>query len=149
MTLLIGFVAFWLACCLYAIAKGGGPERMVGILFLLAFPLSRLAFRTGWQVLGIPAGVLLVDLAMLIPLVLIALRANRQWPIPMAAMQLLQLMGHFLKLAEPSLLPLLYWLSRIAWAYPMLVLLALGTLRHVARERRLGAEPSWSNSSNR
>ncbi|WP_404373718.1 hypothetical protein AB5I39_08575 [Sphingomonas sp. MMS24-J45] len=141
--ILAAFLAFWLFVCGYALWRGGAPERAAAAVFLLAFPASRVAFLTGWHFHGLAVGVLLVDLAMLLPLVWIALRANRQWPIPMAAMQMLGLAGHFLKLAEPSMLPLLYWLGRIAWAYPMLVLLALATLRHVNRERRLGAEPPW------
>ncbi|MDB5680426.1 MAG: hypothetical protein JWO16_231, partial [Sphingomonas bacterium] len=79
--------------------------------------------------------------------VAIALRANRYWPIGIAAMQVLQVVGHLLKLADPHMLPLLYWLSSVVWAYPMLILLALGTVRHRNREKRLGPEPSWSSSS--
>jgi hypothetical protein len=116
-------------------------------VFLLAFPASRLGFLTGWRFQGVAVGVLLVDLAMLAPLFWLALRANRQWPMPMAAMQALQVLGHLMKLAQPTILPLLYWLDRVAWAYPMLVLLALGTLRHANRVRRLGAEPPWSSFS--
>lgn len=146
MVIFAAFLAFWIAACGYALWRGGAPERWVGAIFLLAFPASRLAYGLGWDWAGLTLGVLLVDLAMLVALVGIALRANRQWPIPMAAMQILQTVGHLLKLAEPSMLPLLYWLSRVSWAYPMLLLLALATLRHANRERRLGAERPWSRS---
>lgn len=140
------FLAFWVAICGYALWRGGAPERLVGVIFLLAFPASRLAYATGWTFQGLAMGVFFVDVMMFIAMFWIAMNANRQWPIPMVAMQGLQVLGHFLKLSEPSMLPLLYWLGRIAWSYPMLVLLALATLRHVNRERRLGAEPPWSRS---
>jgi hypothetical protein len=146
--ILVAFLAFWLVSCGYALISGGIPERIAAGIFLLAFPASRLAFSLGWSVAGLSLGVLIVDLAMLLPMLWIALKANRLWPIPMAAMQALQILGHVLKLADPTMLPLLYWLSRIAWAYPMLVLLVLGTLRHANRERRLGAEQPWSSSCN-
>ena len=84
---------------------------------------------------------------MLVLLLAIAFRANRYWPIGMAAMQVLQVVGHLLKLADPHMLPLLYWISSVVWAYPMLILLGLGTVRHRNRVKRLGPEPSWSSSS--
>ena len=78
---------------------------------------------------------------------MIALRANRYWPIGMAAMQVLQVVGTLLMLADRQMVPLLYWISNVVWAYPMLILLALGTVRHRNRVKRLGPEPSWSSSS--
>jgi hypothetical protein len=140
------FLGLWLGVCGYALWRGGQSERFVAGLFLLAFPLGAFInakFRTE----GLQVGSLSVDLTMLVLLVAIALRANRYWPIGIAAMQLLQVMGHVLKLADPHMLPLLYWLSSVVWAYPMLILLALGTVRHRNREKRLGPEPSWSSSS--
>jgi hypothetical protein len=92
-------------------------------------------------------GVFGLDVLMLVLLLAIAFRANRYWPIGVGAMQMLQVVGHLLKLADPGMLPMLYWLSSVVWAYPMLLLLLLGTVRHRNREKRLGPEPSWSKSS--
>ncbi|MBN8806637.1 MAG: hypothetical protein J0I47_00140 [Sphingomonas sp.] len=143
------FLLPWLGVCGYALWRGGQPERLVGGLFLLAFILSIITNRLGMQWHGVEVGTMGVDTALLIALLAIALRANRYWPIGMAAMQLLQVMGHLLKIADPRMLPLLYWISSVVWAYPMLVLLWLGTLRHHNRVKRFGPESSWSDSSGR
>lgn len=140
------FILPWLGVCGFALWRGGQPERFVAAIFLLAFPLSSfLNHKLRSQ--GVQIGSLVVDVTMMLLLLGIALRANRYWPIGLAAMQLLQVTGHLLKLADPRMLPLLYWISSVVWAYPMLILLLLGTVRHRNREKRLGPEPPWSNSS--
>lgn len=118
----------------------------MALLFIAAFALSVATSRLGYQWHGIELGIFGVDLALLALLLIIAFRANRYWPMGVAAMQVLQVVGHLLKLADPHMLPLLYWISAVVWAYPMLLLLLLGTLRHYNREKRLGPEPSWSSS---
>lgn len=144
--IVILFLGLWLGVCGYALWRGGQPERLVAGMFLIAFLLGSFInakFRSD----GIQWGSLGVDLTMLALLLVIALRANRYWPMGVAAMQLLQVGGHLLKLADPTMLPLLYWLSSVVWAYPMLILLLLGVVRHHNREKRLGPEAPWSNSS--
>jgi uncharacterized membrane-anchored protein len=140
------FLLPWLAVCGYAAWRGGQPERFVAIMFLIAFPLGAF-LNAKFRSQGIQIGSFSVDVAMLILLLAIALKANRYWPMGMVAMQLLEVVGHLLKLADPRMMPLLYWISSVMWAYPMLILLALGTLRHRNRIRRLGPESSWSSSS--
>ncbi len=142
------FTVLWLGVCAYALWRGGQPERLVAIIFLVAAPLSGVVYSDRlWH--GMQLGIFAVDVAMLGLLAIIALRANRYWPIGMAAMQVFQVAGHLLKLADPKLLPLLYWISGVVWAYPMLILLLLGTIRHHNRVKRTGPEPSWSSSSAR
>ena len=80
-------------------------------------------------------------------LLVIALRANRDWPIAIAAMQVFQVIGQLLKLADRDMPILVYWIGTVVWAYPMLILLLLGTVRHRNRVKRLGPEVSWSRSS--
>jgi len=140
------FTVLWLGVCAYALWRGGQPERFVAIIFLIAAPLSSAVYSGDlWH--GMQIGIFAVDVVMLGLLLAIALRANRYWPIGIVAMQLLQVIGHLLKLADPYMPTLLYWISSVVWAYPMLILLLLGTLRHRNREKRLGPEPPWSNSS--
>lgn len=143
------FLLLWLGVCGYALWRGAQPERFVASMFLAAVPLGSAAYSAGYHWRGIEMGIFGVDLAMLILLLAIALRANRYWPIGIAAMQVLQVIGHLIKLADDHMLPLLYWISNVVWAYPMLILLLLGTVRHRNREKRLGPEPSWSRSSPR
>ncbi|MEO5493026.1 MAG: hypothetical protein ABIR08_03250 [Sphingomonas sp.] len=140
------FIVLWLGVCGYALWRGGQPERFVAIIFLVAAPLSSALYSgDSWQ--GMQFGIFAVDVVMFGVLLVVALRANRYWPIAIAAMQLLQIIGQLLKLADRDMPHIIYWISAVVWAYPMLILLLLGTLRHRNREKRLGPEPSWSNSS--
>jgi hypothetical protein len=142
------FILLWLGVCVYALWRGAQPERFVAAIFLVAAPLSSALYSgTRWH--GMQLGIFTLDVLMLILLLMIAFRANRYWPIGIAAMQLLQVIGHLLKLADPQMLTVIYWISAVVWAYPMLLLLLLGTVRHRNRVKRLGPEPSWSNSSPR
>lgn len=141
------FLCLWLGVCGYALWRGGRPEQFVSLSFVVAFVLTVASDQLGYQWHGIQMGTFFVDVMLLIVLVAIALRANRYWPIGIAAMQALAVIGTLLMLADPHMVPLLYWLSSVVWAYPMLILLALGTVRHRNREKRLGPEPSWSSSS--
>ena len=141
------FLLPWLGVCIYALWRGGRPEQCVALIFLSAFPAGLAINSIGYRWQGLQLGSFGIDLTMFALLLIIALRANRYWPMGIAAMQLLQVMGHLLKLADPRMMMLLYWLSSVVWAYPMLVLLLLGTIRHRNREKLLGREASWSNSS--
>jgi hypothetical protein len=141
------FLVLWLGVCAYALWRGAQPERFVALIFLAAVPAGAAAYSMGARWRGIELGLFAVDMVMLFLLLAIALKANRYWPIAIVAMQVFQVIGHLLKLADPHMLPLLYWLSNVVWAYPMLILLLLGTVRHRNRVKRLGPEPSWSSSS--
>jgi len=142
------FAFLWLGSCVYALWRGGQPERFVAVIFLVGSPLTITLYTPDpWR--GVQWGIFIVDVVMLVLMLAIAFRANRYWPIGMAAMQLLEVVGHLIKLTDPTMLHVVYWVSAVVWAYPMLLLLLLGTVRHHNRVKRLGAEPSWSNSSPR
>src|SRR3569623_2487075 len=144
--LAILFIILWLGVCGYALWRGGQPERFVAAIFLIAAPLASALYSAHrWH--GMQLGIFAADTVMLVLLLAIAMKANRYWPIGLAAMQLLQVTGHLLKLADPHMLPVLYWISAVVWAYPMLVLLWLGTIRHHNRVKKFGPERSWSGSS--
>ena len=142
------FACLWLGSCVYALWRGGRPEQFVAIIFLVAVPLSLVAYIPDpWR--GVQWLILAIDTVMLVLMLAIAFRANRYWPMGMAAMQLLEVVGHLIKLTDPAMLHVVYWISAVVWSYPMLILLWLGTIRHHNRVKRFGPEGSWSNSSNR
>jgi len=47
----------------------------------------------------------------------------------------------------PELLPQAYFVIAAIWAYPMLIVLAIGTYRHQQRLQRYGVDRSWSDFS--
>ena len=89
-------------------------------------------------------GGLTIDLAFLASLIVIAVRADRFWPLWLAALQLVAIGVHGVRAYDPHILPIVY--ARIVGeiAYPMLALLVIGTVRHHSRALRFGGERDWS-----
>ncbi len=129
------FVGFQLCGCLYAVWRGGSPERLVAGMMSAAVVLTAAAgyflsekFRT------VSASILMVDLALLGGLLLLAVRANRFWPMWVAAFQLVSIFVHLARGIDPTLLPEVYNRVLGKFAYPMVVLLIAGTRRHAQRD---------------
>lgn len=129
----------------YAVMRGGAPERLAGILQLAAAALTRAFFlSSGSPYLTVEFGILAVDVALLAALVALALYADRFWPIWLAALQALGAGAHLVKAIEPSVVSMAYAILVIAWSYPMVIILAVGTLRHRRRLAAVGADLDWS-----
>lgn len=129
----------------YAVFRGGAPERLAGILQLGAAALTRMFFLSSVApYLTVELGILLVDLVLLGALVALALYADRFWPIWLAALQALGAGAHLVKAFEPSIVSMAYAILVIAWSYPMVIILAVGTLRHRRRLAKAGVDLDWS-----
>jgi hypothetical protein len=131
---------FWsllAGCCGYALLWGGPSERVVAAVFLAGDALSKLAMSPlSVRYARFETATFLVDLAMAVALLAIAIRSRRYWPMWMCAFQLVQLGSHFAGLLEPAILRLTYGLLISLWAYPMLLLLAVATVRGRLRAAR-------------
>lgn len=148
MSRLILFLVLWLGCCVYAFVRGGTPERIGATIFLAAALLSlAVAEPQGSRFDSVELGVLMVDLAVLAGFMMLALKANRFWPIWMSGMQAVQVLSHFAIAANATVIPWAYWNAQTLWSYPMLGLLAAAAAWHQTRLRTLGADPSWRRSS--
>ena len=74
----------------YAVVRGGVPERLAGLLQLVAAALTRLFFLSSVApYVNVEVGILAVDVLLLAAFVAIALYADRFWPIWLAALQAL------------------------------------------------------------
>ena len=145
MTRIMLFYSVQLAASGYAAWRGGLPERAVGALLLVAAILSSAIPLTTWhEYVALNRGLLLIDATLLAILMLVAVRANRYWPMWLAALQLVAIGVHGVRAYDPHILPIVY--ARIVGeiAYPMLALLVIGTVRHHSRALRLGGERDWS-----
>ena len=144
------FYSLLAVSCLYALLRGGAPERWGAIIYAVSALLTTAAVSP-WhsRYLSIELGVLVVDLAMLAVLVLLALRAERFWPLWVSAFQIIGTAAHAIKAWDPALLRLGYAFAMSLWSYPMLLLLVAGTWCHRRRLKREGADPSWSSSCGR
>ena len=133
------------ACALYAFVRGGAPEKVVAVAFIAAAAATYLFQPVeygGYR--GVEPPILLIDTGLLLVLVAVALAANRFWPIWIASFQFFTLLVHVARAYQADVLPVVYFavISRIA--YPMLIMLATGTMLHFDRQRRHGSDPDWT-----
>lgn len=130
--------------CLYAL-RGGSPERavagMMAVAMLATATTPVIPHVTFHRVEPIPFA---VDLLLLVGLVALAARANRFWPLWVAAAHLLAVTVHGVRAYDQTILPIVY-AKLTGWtAYLMIILLVLGTWRHLMRVRTRGFERDWS-----
>lgn len=136
-------------CWGYALLKGGAPERIGATTIAIGSILSLAALSSpARSYRSVEIGIFLVDVVCLLVFLVLALRANRYWPLWVTALQAIGTAGHALRLVDPTMIRWGYAFALAFWSYPMLALIALGTWRH-QRRARLGVDRSWSNSSGR
>ncbi|MGB5723935.1 MAG: hypothetical protein WBM39_05925 [Parasphingorhabdus sp.] len=117
-------------------------------IFIAGFVMTIIATAPSDETYMHPeVGVLMVDSVMLSAFLALALRAERYWTLWICAMQVIQVLSHIPKMIIPELLPQAYYVIVAFWAYPMLLVLAIGTYRHRRRLRQFGVDRSWSNFS--
>lgn len=138
------FDLFLLICCVYALWRGGAPERIVGATLLIgdALSVASVVLHHG-RYAHEEYGLFGIDLVILVILTVIALRGKRWWPLIVAGLQLDGVLVHFVHLVAPHTLPLTYLNATALWAYPMVAILAVATSRHRSRLARLGEDPAW------
>ena len=142
------YLVLLIASCVYAFTRGGAPEKLgmaiiagnaVLTFFLVSAPPIR--FR------GAEIGVFSVDVLAFLCFMLLALRANRFWPIWVSALLGLGVVGSLAMMLHPRVIPWAYAVVLSIWSYPILLLVAIGTHCHRLRLIRNGADPSWTPSS--
>jgi hypothetical protein len=144
------YLGLLLATCGYALARGGAPERIGAAIVFGAVVLSMAALgRPLGHFASRETGVLIVDITMLLAVVTLALKAERYWPMWMAAFLGLGLELQFVMWVDPNGHREIYKVLHFWDAYPTLLILALGTARHRLRVARDGADASWSDFSRR
>jgi len=147
---IILFNLLLLGSCGYAILRGGAPERITGWLLLAATVLTPLAAHgLSMRYVQAEVGIFVVDLALLAALVVVALKADRFWPLVLAAMQLDTTAVHILKMVDADLIRITYALMIAMWSYPMQIILAVATVRHRRRLAQFGEDRAWSLALNR
>lgn len=142
------FLVALLGALLLAFAKGGEVERR-GALVLIAMAVWQYSasFVVPPRFVATDDISLIGDVIGLCGFALIALDAKRIWPIWASAFQLLSLSGHFARSVELSFPPIVYaWMRTLPTAGAILALI-VGTLWHLWRVKRYGADPSWQDWS--
>lgn len=133
----------------YAQRRGGVPEKLAATAMIIATAgtfwvgLSNPSYRgVQWEMLSI-------DIGLFLALSILAGAADRFWPIWLAAFQLVAVAAHGVSAYNPSILPVAYWWIVGKISYPMLAILAIGTMRHHLRELSGLREYAWSHQRHR
>jgi len=133
------------AVVLVAARKGDEPERLTAAVLLSTFVLD----LVNHAVFGDPVwyavnpGHVVIDSWAFCALLSIALYANRGWPLLVGAGQMIVMVGHVTKLWDLTMARRAYWvLTQMPFLLQLMVLL-IGTLAHMNRERRIGPYQCW------
>ena len=128
-----------------AYSRGGPPERFAAIF--LAGPVLA---DTVYHLLFGPSGFdrvdpwhVFLDFTILGFVTWLALRANRIWPLFVAAAQLLSVTGHIAVILQPDGMRRAYWAMTQLPQYIQLTALLAGAWAHARRERMIGPYRSW------
>ncbi len=129
----------------YAWWRGGAPERLVASLIAAAVVASAIALSFSQRVFGSKeVGLFAVDLTLCVAVVLVALHAERFWPLWLSALLILSVLLQLAIWYAPHYYRVIYLILHALSAYPTLILVMLGTVRHRYRKTHLGFDPPWS-----
>lgn len=132
------YLIFWailVATCGYALWRGRKYEQLAAIICIVASVTSVLARAPLHQrYAGLEIGDLIIDTAVLLSFVAIALRSDRFWPLWVAGLQLTISLSHIFKALDVSLVPTVYAAAERFWSYPTLVIIAIGAWRQHRRD---------------
>ena len=130
------FRIFLALVVLYALTRGSRDERQVAIICLVGAVVTTLVLSPLRERFAtVEVSVLVVDLLVFVGFLAVAVRSERFWPLWVAGLQLTTIMGHLLKGVESDLLPRAYAASLNFWAYPIVLILGIGTWRSERRAR--------------
>lgn len=142
-------VIAWTICCA-AFVWGGSPERIIAATWLVLFELAGIAYvamfgearqleTIDWYFAGI-------DLIVAVIWITMALYANRNYTLWIAAMQLLAFGAHVSRGLIEVISPITYAIMVIAPGWLQLLFLAIGLGRHIWRKRKFGPYRDWRTS---
>jgi len=141
------FLLLLVTSCLYALSRGGGPERWVAGIIIGMGALDPLVHVvTPLEYATVDPGHLFIDVFAWLCLFAVALRANRFWPLCIVSLQTISIVAHSARLVDVTIHPKAYMIMQIASSYPLLVVLMVGTFYHQKRLKSIGTDRSWRNS---
>ena len=138
-----------LALILLAYWRGGSPERQVASICVGMLVLDRMyhwVFGPGQFLLRANLGHIVIDTAALVAFVIVALRANRLYPLWLASFQLMIIVSHIVRAINPAMLNGAYGILAFVPSYLEVLAFGTGILAHIRRQSRFGQYRSWQLS---
>jgi hypothetical protein len=136
-----------LCLCAAALIWGGGPERMIAIVWFVLFRILPQAYwlsvGTGVKLATIDPLVAAWDTIATVIFVAIALNANRNWPLWVAGLQVLALLAHVARGLTDIIAPIAYAVMFAAPGWLQLVIIGIGITRHARRRATYGPYRDW------
>ncbi len=124
------FLLLLISVSTFAFFRGSSDERVVATICVLgSFATLFVASPLKHRFQSVETGTLIVDIAVLIGFIVVALRSARFWPLWVAGLQLTTTVGHLFKWMDADLFPRAYAAALQFWSYPILLLLFVGTWR--------------------
>lgn len=132
MPLWLGLIIAALVCGA-ALWKGGFEERMTGCGFLLSLAVTFVFEDRTWP--HIQKAIFAADTALFVLLVVLALRAQKYWPMAAASVQLLAVLTHVAKMLDTGVGQWAYMTAGVIWTYLLLIALGVGVWNCRRRKR--------------
>ena len=130
------FIALLLATAIVALVKGGRTEQTGTLIYLAGCVLTVLAASPGAiRFTGGETGILMVDFLTFAAFFILALNADRFWPIWVCALLAIPLFGHLAMIVTPGIVPWAYAVILSVWSYPILLIILLACLQSRPRRR--------------
>ena len=133
--------------CLAAFVWGAGPERAMAAIWLVCFEAaSRIYAATagaGYRLDAMDVFLAATDGCAAALWIFVALNANRNYPLFVAALQLLVMAAHVSRGLIEAISPIAYIVMVVGPGWVQLIVLALGLARHTWRQRLYGPYREW------
>ncbi|KQM89191.1 hypothetical protein ASE70_16610 [Sphingomonas sp. Leaf22] len=142
------YLTLLLTVSVWTLRRGGAPERIAtsAILFAVAATIAVASNRIfGSREIGI----FVVDMVLTLVICTLAMLAERFWPVWLSAILIVGVMLQLAIWYAPHYYRDVYLILHAMSAYPTLLLILAGTLRHRHRLRRDGHDPAWSRTARR
>ncbi len=138
---------------LVAFIWGGWPERAVAATWLICFEVAVRVKSYFWedsrQLLEVDVFLASTDIVAGVFWIGIALYANRNYTLWIAAMQILAMSAHVARGLAESISPIGYTVMVVAPGWFQLIFLGIGLTRHILRKRKYGPYRDWRTVKNR
>ncbi|MFN4113629.1 MAG: hypothetical protein ACK4GD_06785 [Sphingomonadaceae bacterium] len=142
-------MALFVVLAIWAWRAGGGPEKACAWLFVGMFAADRvyhLLVTPAIELETVDAWHFALDIGVFAIILPIALRANRLYPLGLAACQLIAVNAHVARDSFTQITPIAYNIMYVAPSYLQLLILGFGILAHVQRIQHYGPYRDWRQS---